>query len=440
MQNFGFLYMIQALFFHGIVMKSMKTMSCCLKLVFLVFSLSLGYLYLNRICRMCLTPYYIDNPNRHYTKNPFSSLYDSQSQKIAVPCGRCSVCIALKQNYIIQRVQMECLNNFMFYGTWTYNNQTLPSIDVNGYNIKYASIRHFQDSIRYIRKHENLPDFRYMAVTEFGGKNHRPHFHWFLWFDHSIFNKPYEYVTESDLLQYQEYLWPIFLKYWRHNVGTRKNPIWVQNCTYKQVGIKRNYDLQYIDTLSGSCEDVGFYVSKYVTKSSEYVDRLKSALYFNCDNDVFSDVWSLVRPRFLYSKGFGNPSSPDVQKWIIDGINRGINETDFPYPCYYSPTTGQSFPLSPYYRKKFLSFDQELIFKQRCLDLSATGIIGDMDFDEFADVKVRKLEKFKKVKSLIDKRDCSVDIDDFPQDNITDFIYGDIQESVFLPDEFANGW
>lgn len=326
----------------------------------------------------------------------------------------------------------------MFYGTWTYNNETLPYVTVNDRCIKYASIRHFQDSIRYIRKHENLPDFRYMAVTEFGSEKHRPHFHWFLFFPHSIFDKPYEYVTESDLAQYESYLWPIFLKYWRHNVGTRKFPIWRQNCTYKQVGLKRNYDLQYINTLSGSCEDVGFYVSKYVTKSSVYVDKLKSALYFNCDSDTYYEIWNMVKPRFLYSKGFGNPTSPDVKKYIQDGIVRGINETDFPYPCYYSPTTGQSFPLSPYYRKKFLTFDQELIFKQRCLDLSPTGIIGDTDFDEFADIKVRKIEKFKRVQALIDKRDGIIDEDS--NYDLIDFVNGDDQKIILIPDEFANGW
>lgn len=387
---------------------------------------------------MCLTPVYIDNPNRLYTNNPYSAYYDTQSQKIAVPCGRCSVCLALKQNYIIQRVQMECLNNFMFYGTWTYNNETLPSIMVNERSIKYASVRHFQDSIRYIRKHANLPDFRYMAVSEFGSVKHRPHFHWFLWFPHSIIDKPYEYVTEFDLAQYESYLWPIFLKYWRNNKGSRKYPLWRQNCTYKQVGNKRNYDLQYINTLSGSCEDVGFYVSKYVTKSSSYVDRLKSALYFNCDSDTFYDVWNLVKPRFLYSKGFGNPSSPDVKKYIQDCIVRGIKETDFPYPCYYSPTTGKSFPLSPYYRKKFVTLEQELIFRQRCLDLSPTGIIGDSDFDEFADVKERKMDKFKRVQQLIDKRDCI--LDDSSDYDLTDFINGDFEKAIFIPDEFADGW
>lgn len=387
---------------------------------------------------MCLTPVYIDNPNRHYTKNPFSAYYDSQSQKLAVPCGRCSVCIALKQNYIIQRVQMECLNNFMFYGTWTYNNETLPTVKVNDRCIKYASIRHFQDSIRYIRKHENLPDFRYMAVTEFGAEKHRPHFHWFLWFPHSIFDKPYEYVTEFDLAQYEAYLWPIFLKYWRHNVGTRKFPIWRQNCTYKQVGNKRNYDLQYINTLSGSCEDVGFYVSKYVTKSSKYVDKLKSALYFNLPTSEYVEIWNMVKPRFLYSKGFGNPFSPDVKKYIQDGIARGISETDYPYPCYYSPTTGQSFPLSPYYRKKFVTFDQEIIFRERCLDLSPTGIIGDTDFDEFADLKVRKLEKFKRVQALIDKRDGV--IDESSVDDLSDFVNGNYQKAILIPNEFETGW
>lgn len=399
----------------------------------------LGFLFLNTHFLMCISPYYIDNPNRHYTKNSYSSLYDTQSQKIAVPCGRCPVCIALKQNYIIQRTQMQCLNHFMFYGTLTYNNQSLPYVTTNNRKIKYAKIRHFQDMIRYIRKHENLPDFKYMAVTEFGAEKHRPHFHFFVWFPHSIFGKPYEYVTESDLLQYQEFLWPIFLKYWRHNVGTRKFPKWVQNCTYRQVGNKRNYDLQYINTLSGNPDDVSFYVSKYVTKSSKYVDRLKSALYFNTEPEVFNHIWSMVKPRFLFSKGFGAPYDPDVREYISNGIAQGIRDTDFPYPCYYSPFTGQSFPLSPYYRKKFVTFEQDLIFKERCLALSPTGIMGDQEYDDFADLKVRKFERFKKVQDKIDYRDS---VPDLYVDDCNLFSEHELQQQQlsFIPDEFANGW
>lgn len=353
---------------------------------------------------MCLSPVYINNPNRHYTKNPFSNLYDSISQKIAVPCGRCPVCIALRQNYLVQRVQMECLDNLLFFGTLTYNNETLPSVTVNGYDIKYANIRHVQDMMRYIRKHEKL-HFRYMVVSEFGGKRHRPHFHFLLFIPKSIFNKPYIQIDTVDLQSMRVYLHEVFLKYWRHNIGSRKFPIWVQNCTYKCIGYKRNYDLDFVDTISSSPDDVTFYVSKYVCKFDSYVDKLKSALFFNLPEAEFKETWNTVRPRFLYSKGFGNPHSEHVKEYIIDCIERGIRNTDFPYPCYFSPTTGQSFPLSPYYRRRFVSFENELIFKERMLQLSPTGVAGDKELDEFPDLVKRKFDRFEVVKQQIASRD-----------------------------------
>lgn len=371
---------------------------------------------------MCLSPVMIDNPNRHYTKNPYSIYYDTSSQKMAVPCGRCPVCIALRQNYLVQRVQMECIDNLLFFGTLTYNQETLPSVTVNGYDIKYADIRHFQDMMRYVRKHTNL-HFRYMAVSEFGGRRHRPHFHFLLFLPKSTLNKPYNQIDLVDLKSLQLYLHDIFLKYWRHNVGSRKFPIWVQNCTYTTRGVKRNYDLDFVDTVTSNPDDVTFYVSKYVCKFDKYVDNLKSALFFNLPEAEFKETWNLVKPRFLYSKGFGNPHSKNVEKYIKDCVQRGIDNTDFPYPCYYSPTTGASFPLSPYYRKRFLTFDQEVIFRERCLALSPTGILGDTPLDEYPDLVKRKFDWFEVVKQKIASRDFDIGLlfndSDF---SITEFI------------------
>lgn len=375
---------------------------------------------------MCLSPVYIDNPNRHYTKNPFAKYHDTVSQKIAVPCGRCSVCIGLKQNYIVQRVQMESLDNFIFFGTLTYNNASLPSIDVNGYNIKYASVRDFQNLVYYVRKHENLLPFRYMAVSEFGGRRHRPHWHFLLFYPHEAIDKPLNQVTNSDLISLETKLHSFFLKHWHRNVGSRTKPIYVDNCDYIERNGRRTYDLHAIDTISENPDDVTFYVSKYVTKFSSYVDRLKSALYFNLDPSEFVDTWNLVKPRFLFSKGFGNPKSPKVINHIKNGIEQGLKFTDYPYPCYFNITTGQSFPLSPYYRKKFLDPSQELAIKERQLALSPTDIIGDLPEELWPDLRIRKAEKFEYTKHLIEVRDMDLGLlfDEVDYD-LTDFLATD---------------
>lgn len=168
----------------------------------------------------------------------------------------------------------------------------------------------------------------------------------------------------ADALDLEQKLWNIFLKFWRRNYGGRRYPDWRPLLTYQRVGNKRNYDLSFIDTLSGTVDDAAFYATKYATKYDEYTDRLKSALFFNLPPDEFSRIWKIVRPRTLWSKGFGDPLNPEVASYIIDGINRSLSAEQI-LPCYFNPNSGQSFPLSPYYQKKFLWTDAALEFKRR---------------------------------------------------------------------------
>lgn len=383
---------------------------------------------------MCLSPQIIENPNYNaFSRNSrFSYVTDTISRYIVVPCGRCPVCVALKQSYFIQRVQMESIDNIIFYGTLTYNNETLPSIDVNGYNIKYADIRHFQDMIRLIRKNESsIPKFRYFACSEFGGKRHRPHFHFLIFYPKSEICDNPRRIQPFHLLHLQRFFHPLFLKYWRHNEGSRKFPIWVPNCTYTVKRDKRNYDLKVIDTVTDDCSDVAFYVSKYTTKFSDYVDRLKSALYFNLPEDKYRETWNLVKPRFLMSKHFGNIYSLDVIRHIRKGIDFALDHDLF-YPIFISPTSGKHFPLAPYYRSKFLTCDEALIFKERILSKSPTGNISDAEIsDPLSPSEVlQKFVKFDRTKSLIRSRDCDIapeldymNLSDF---NLSDFLNTDL--------------
>lgn len=398
---------------------------------------------------MCLSPQIIKNVNRNILSQntEFAPYFDTSTSHICVPCGRCASCIALKQQYIVQRVQMEEKDNLIFMGMLSYNSETLPCINVNGYPIKYADPRHIQDMFRYIRKWENLLPFRYMAVSEFGSsdsKSHRPHWHFFFFYPKESVNNIFNQITRADCDHLQVRFWKMFLKYWRHNVGTRKNPVWKPNLTYKQIGRKRNYDLQYVDTLQ-DYSGAPFYVSKYVTKSSSYVDRLKSALYFNLDSDEYSKTWKLVKPRFLFSKGFGNPQSDSVARHIRLGIECALDDPDAVYPYYISPHNGSIFPLAPYYRDKFLTADEELVFKSRLLALSETGVISDLPIDTTPDEIFQKERRFERVKKFINARDEDLsqllNEDSFMlDDNLINSDHGQSQKTIFMDFEPSEDW
>lgn len=404
---------------------------------------------------MCLSPVLVKNTNKNIlSKNiDLSYVSDTSSTFIYVPCGHCPVCNALRQQYLAQRVQMESLDNVIMFGTLTYNKTTLPSLNVNGFNIKYADVRHFQDMVRLIRKDKVLNPFRYFAVSEFGGKKHRPHWHFMIFYDKKYISDYPDRLNHWQLDALQGQVWPVFLKYWRHNVGSRKFPDWKPNCDYFQRGFKRNYDLSVVDTITEDCSDSAFYITKYSTKFSDYVDRLHSAIRLNTSESDFKEIWKKVKPHRLMSKGFGNPYSDKVREHIRNGIIHSLNDKDCFYPLYFSPYTGQSFPLSPYFRSKFLTADEALIFKERLLSASPTGIITDAEIgipltpDEID----KRFHEQKKIDSMISARDgyysdCLdyLNKDDFNLSDLllTDEHYGQViklnSEDFATPDDWED--
>lgn len=315
---------------------------------------------------MCLKPITIENPNYN---NPlkdtdYGILHNCVDSHLAVPCGHCSVCIALRQSYAVQKMQMESMDNLLFVGMVSYNNESLPSVNVNGYRIRYADGADISNMMRHIRLNNELPSFRYMAVSEFGGKKHRPHWHFILSIPKSAVADQYGRIHLCDVETLRQKLWHTFLKYWRRNYGSRKYPDWRPLLTYKQKGSKCNYSLTWIDTLSGNVEDAAFYATKYATKYDDYTDRLKSALFYNCSESEFAEVWSKVRPRTQWSKGFGDPKNPRVRDYICDCIDKSLRSGEI-LPMFLSPTTGQSFPMSPYFQQKFMWRDAAIAFKLR---------------------------------------------------------------------------
>lgn len=336
---------------------------------------------------MCISPVEIDNPNYHLyhllEKRPYLNVY---TQKIPVPCGRCNVCLSLKQQYLVQRVQMESLSHDLYFGTLTYRNEFLPCLDVSGMTVNYFSIADWQSMIKYIRKYENLPDFKYMLVTEYGGRRHRPHAHFMLSFESD------QSHTLADRQSFAMKLHDIFLKHWRRNIAytgkktktgkkrvNTRNPVWMPLCDYVRTRRGYNFDLHYLNpnsTFEG-VSSVAFYVSKYCLKYDKWIDRFKSKLFFSLDHDTFTFVWDLVKPRILLSKGFGSVHDPKVFNHLWKGIELAENTPDAIYPYFISPVDGSTYPLSPYYQSKLLRISDLNIFDSRKDQMD----INDIDVD-----------------------------------------------------------
>lgn len=375
---------------------------------------------------MCVSPNKIPNPYLGY-KGKFAFMRDCVSQYINVPCGYCSECLHIKQLNIVQRAILECQFGYPFYCTLTYNNDSLPRINVNGRSIRYADVSDIQNMIKRLRK-DNVfgRPFRYLCVSELGSKRGRPHFHLIFWL------KKYDTDTVYTPLNIEHLMFKKVLQYWSRNYGSNRKPFYKPCCTYVRRirfgKVETNYDLHYVvpSSLDGTLSDVPFYVTKYMLKPSDRAKSLHSALLLNLPESEYKRVWSLVKPRWFSSLNFGfgiyglQPrklsysdrldilSGLDSFKVVKDSISRSLVSADS--PKFYSPDTGKSFPLSRYWRSfgNLYTSEDAIAFHYKNPSWREDNVNID-DRDPFS--KILSIDKGRKQSDLIGKSLFDFDFD-----------------------------
>lgn len=261
---------------------------------------------------MCLKPRLLPNPwyfppdkrSKMERLLPTWFLHDTTNAFMKIPCGNCSECLQARQNEFVQRIIEMSKFNYLLYGTLTYNQFSLPYFYANGLRINYAEKRDFQLFIRRLKASNLLPPFRYFAVTEYGAdesKHHRPHFHFLIFIpeeqERSVRNPYLGYGYANKVLEFIT-----SPAGWQRNYGDKLDPLFLPLSAFINRGNKYTYDCHLVD---GSPEDVGYYVSKYILKFSDYVSRTQSALRLNLVPDEYEVCWSKFRPKILLSKGLG---------------------------------------------------------------------------------------------------------------------------------------
>lgn len=317
---------------------------------------------------MCTHPIYIENPNRGLGHIGPGFMKDTVSKYIPIPCRHCPECYANMQMQLVQRVQMECLEQHVFFCTLTYNDDTLPvlylpRLDGAGGSIpiRFADVADVQNMFKRLRKRDAFGrPFRYLAVSELGSKRARPHFHLL------IFLRKDPGDDYNDIVNLERKLFNAVLHEWRRNYSNDwRRPDYRPLCTFVRKwtnrGLSSTYDLHWCNPrLTDHAEaDVGFYVTKYMTKPSDRTARLQQALHLNLEPDEYERVWSIVKPRYFASLGFGvNPEfdpktgrivkcSDKIVAYLKDCVQRSIGVYDS--PRFINPVDGSTFPLSRYY-------------------------------------------------------------------------------------------
>lgn len=183
--------------------------------------------------------------------------------------------------------------------------------------LPYADIHHVQLLLKRLRDNNPLKGrtIRYLAVSELGKQNGRPHFH-ILFFvekrDEDFYiDNGRKVVKPSFWYNAENRLYMAVFRYWAVNVGTRKNPIYEPLFTFRKrfrAGkLYTNFDLHYVDpeqTTDGTA-NVAYYVTKYLMKASEKERRRQQFLRLNLDDAQYTAAWNTIKSRLLISKGLG---------------------------------------------------------------------------------------------------------------------------------------
>lgn len=296
---------------------------------------------------MCLHKITIKNPYFKMGRFKHGRFFNTKDSYIQVPCGQCQQCVAMRQGFFLQRVQMESLRSHLYYFTLTYNRESLKYVHEGEYHLPYPYLPDIQLLFQRLRNAGHK--FRFTYVTEYGKDRHRPHFHGILAVDKS----------EGHWLDVERKFYKLLFHEWRRNVATTVNkkgdiipntrcPDWRPLFTpiYDYRGRCKTFDFHYIEPIKNHDNDVSYYVSKYITKYDPWIRKLlqKIALDPNIENP--SKLISILRPRCNSSKDFGDWKDSQIKAYIDKCASR---DTLFRWPQYFDIYTGKQMPMSPYY-------------------------------------------------------------------------------------------
>lgn len=256
---------------------------------------------------MCLKPIDIINPTKRISR------YGGTKLKLSVPCNQCAECLNKKRDEYAFRTYHHCKSTiekggYVLFDTLTYADEHLPHIsdfvDVNKYGISDFScfnLDHYKLFFKRLRsaikkEYGLVSAISYLFASEYGtaeGYTHRPHYHFLLFVNNprihplwlsrkiaqcwqfgrtdGIVYKPLKYVAEH---------------IYGYDLGFGKqNSVWILRAVTQ-------------------------YVSKYITKSSEFQSRLNMRIHViqNCVDFNEEEIKIAVKSISQFSRissGYG---------------------------------------------------------------------------------------------------------------------------------------
>lgn len=302
---------------------------------------------------MCTSPISILNPNYglgHIGLNRFKNTVDKYIQ---VPCGTCYECLSSKQTYFSQPILIELISRDLYYGMLSIRDDMFEYTDVLDYHLKILPFKTLQLALRRMRKDERYKDLRYLCVAEYGGKTHRPHFHF-------VFSLP----REKDLYKRALIANNLFhdtLKYWCRNVGSHRNPIYKPMLTYHKGRDGRfNYHCDFVNYNQCKKFALTFYYSKYLFKPDEYIQKLRTKIKLDerLTEDERKYLLRSITPKFVKSPKFGAIETDEQRDHIRNCISLSNSNKYVAMPWQFiDPFDGSVSPMKPSLRQRVVSVD-----------------------------------------------------------------------------------
>lgn len=268
--------------------------------------------------------------------------------------------------------------------------------DTTIFDIPFADIRHLQLMFKRMRDNNTLGrPFRYLACSERGTKHGRPHFH-------ILFLVPKHDKDDINTCNtLNAALSDMLLRYWSTNIGTRKNPVYERNFTYKQrfIGnrLYRNFDCHYVNPVltTEGVADVVYYVTKYMFKQSKKEDALRRLLFARFkEKDSFKSVWDVVKSRMMCSKGIGVDGWLETEVVPEVSVITSLPDTsgdmpawmlceDLPSDDMMLPEQVETYHIVTYRKTRKLHKNQSIIDKidSQCLKLNEKGIASYVSYN-----------------------------------------------------------
>lgn len=232
-----------------------------------------------------------------------------------VPCGKCVACLSRRRNdWSYRLAQEQKSSSYSFFLTLTYNDDEIPVSTRDGKFYYVFNKKHVQDYIKRVRYYIGEMSYklscRYLAVSEYGKKTLRPHYHMQF------------FVYGDDSLKYFKSICKILESNWTYGYFQRK-PTNAANIHYVT-----KYCIKSLDDQNEKCLDTAFILcSKNPYLGYKAEENLEKQ---GLEPVVFNNGFKSAMPRIYRNKlglsGLSIPESDHDPRLSKDGYEKILLE------------------------------------------------------------------------------------------------------------------